>query len=147
LDGVTSRRSLLRGFAMATAAGVVGFVVARTSGLSKRKALTTTANGYGPSTSGGTYLVPLSAVPANGGIILAAQKIVLVKEPNGSLKGFSAICTHQGCTVSTVQDGIISCPCHGSEFSTVNGAVIQGPATRPLPAIGVDVRDDAVYTD
>jgi Rieske Fe-S protein len=132
---------------MATAAGVAGFVVARTSGLSKRKALTTTANGYGPSTSGGTYLVPLSAVPANGGIILAAQKIVLVKEPNGSLKGFSAICTHQGCTVSTVQDGIISCPCHGSEFSTVNGAVIQGPATRPLPAIGVDVRDDAVYTD
>ncbi len=79
-------------------------------------------------------------------IILATQKIVLVKERNGSLKGFSAICTHQGCTVSMVQDGIISCPCHGSEFSTVNGAVIQGPATRPLPTIAVAVRDDAVYT-
>jgi Rieske Fe-S protein len=132
---------------MAAAAGVAGFVVARVSNLSKPKAVTTQANGYGPSNSGGTYLVTLSAVPANGGLILDTQKIVLVKDRDGSVKGFSAICTHQGCTVATVQDGVISCPCHGSEFSAVTGAVIQGPATRPLPAIGVVVRDNAVYTD
>lgn len=146
-DDVTSRRSLLRGLGMAVVAGIAGFVTARLSSLSKPKAPTTTANGYGPSTSVGTYLVPLEAVPADGGLILATQKVVLVNERDGSLKGFSAICTHQGCTVATVQNYVISCPCHGSQFSAVTGAVIQGPATRPLPRVAVVVRDKAVYTE
>jgi len=146
LDEATSRRSVLRGLAVTTVAGVAGYVVARTSGLTKPKAPTTGANGYGPSASPGRYLVPYSEVPANGGLILAADKIVLVREPDGVLKGFSAVCTHQGCTVAMVQHGIISCPCHGSEFSTLTGDVVQGPATRPLPPVAVVVRHNYVYT-
>src|SRR5579863_2884077 len=126
-DEVMSRRSVLRGLAMVTAAGVAGYAVARNSSLSKPKSATTAANGYGPSTSGGRYLAPLSAVPANGGVILAAAKVVLVREPSKALKGFSAICTHQGCTVAMVQNGVISCPCHGSQFSALTGAVVNGP--------------------
>ncbi len=116
---------------MTTVAGVAGYVVARTSGWTKAKAPTTGANGYGPSTTPGRYLVPYSEVPANGGLILAADEIVLVREPGGVLKGFSAVCTHQGCTVAMVQNGIISCPCHGSEFSTLNGHVVQGRPPGP----------------
>ena len=137
---------MLRGLAVTTVAGVAGYIVARTSGLTKPKAPTTGANGYGPSPSPGRYLVPYREIPADGGLILAADKIVLVREPNGTLKGFSAVCTHQGCTVAMVQNGIISCPCHGSEFSTLNGGVVQGPATRPLPPVGVVVRNNYVYT-
>lgn len=146
LDEVTSRRSVLRGLAITTVAGVAGYVVARSSGLAKPKAAATGANGYAPTTSPGRYLVPYREIPANGGLILAADKIVLVREPNGSLKGFSAVCTHQGCTVAMVQHGIISCPCHGSEFSTLTGDVIQGPATLPLPPVAVVVRNNYVYT-
>ena len=116
------------------------------AGLAKAKALTTGANGYGPTASAGRYLAPLSLVPPGGGVVLTAQKIVLVREPSGIVKGFSAICTHQGCTVATVQKGVISCPCHGSQFSAVTGAVVHGPATRPLPTVAVVLRDNAVYT-
>jgi len=60
--------------------------------------------------------------------------------------GFSSVCTHQGCTVGSVANDVITCPCHGSHFNAQTGAVISGPAPRPLPAIAVVVRDGAVYT-
>ena len=145
LDDLASRRSVLRGAAMAAVAGVAGFLVARNSSLTKPKAPTTQANGYGPAPTTGTYLTPLDKVPVDGGVILASQAVVLVREPDGVLKGFSAICTHQGCTVGSIANGIITCPCHGSEYSTLNGAVVRGPAPRPLPPVAVVVRDGDVY--
>jgi Rieske Fe-S protein len=146
LDLQVSRRSFFRGFAMASAAGIAGYIVARNSGLATPKAPTTGANGYGPATSGGRYLVPLSQVPAKGGLILATDKIVLVREHGGLLRGFSAICTHQGCTVNSIANGVITCPCHGSQYSAVTGDVIRGPAPRPLPTVQVVVRNNYVYT-
>jgi Rieske Fe-S protein len=147
LKGLTSRRAFLRNSAMATAAGVAGYIVGATSGLSKPKPPGTEPNGYGPSTGGGRYLAAVSAVPPHGGgLILASDHVVLVMEASGHLKAFSSTCTHQGCTVASVVNGIIQCPCHGSQFSAVNGAVIQGPATRPLPPVAIAVRDGYVYT-
>jgi Rieske Fe-S protein len=58
---------------------------------------------------------------------------------------FSSTCTHLGCTVNKVTKGKIYCPCHGSVFSAQSGAVEQGPATRPLPAVQVTVRNGMVY--
>jgi Rieske Fe-S protein len=146
LESIISRRSLLRGVLLSSIAGVAGYVVARNSVLGQPKALSTGANGYGPPTSGGRYLVPVSEVPPSGGLILAADKVVLVREQSGVLKAFSAICTHQGCTVNSIANGVITCPCHGSQYSAVNGAVIRGPAPRPLPTIAIAVRDNDVYT-
>jgi Rieske Fe-S protein len=146
LERLTSRRAFLRNTAMATAAGVAGYVVGRTSGLTKPKRPGTEPNGYGPPSGGGKYLAALSAVPAHGGgLILASDHVVLVREADGQVKGFSSTCTHQGCTVALVVKGIIQCPCHGSQFSAANGAVIQGPATRPLPPVPVSVRNGYVY--
>ncbi len=34
--------------------------------------------------------------------------------------------------VTKVVDSVISCPCHGSQFSAFDGTVKQGPATQPL---------------
>ncbi len=70
---------------------LASYVVARSSGLAKPKAATTGANGYGPTSSPGRYLVPLREIPANGALILAADKIVLVREPDG--EGFLG-CLH-----------------------------------------------------
>ncbi len=131
---------------MALVAAAAGFVTARASGLAKARAATTGANNYGPAPSTGRNLGPVSEVPQNGGVVLTADKIVLVHEADGSLMAFSAVCTHQGCIVASVQHGIIQCPCHGSQYSAVTGAVVHGPAPRPLARIPIVVQDSYIYT-
>jgi len=148
-----TRRSALTGAVVTAVAAVVGFVVARNSSAAKAKASMAAANGYGPASasgsgsgSQGTRLAALSQVPAGGGVVLAQADVVLVRSTSGTVLGFSATCTHQGCTVSSVQGGLIRCPCHGSAFDATTGAVVNGPASRPLPKVSVVVRDDSVYT-
>jgi Rieske Fe-S protein len=61
------------------------------------------------------------------------------------VRAFSATCPHQGCPVSTVANGTIDCPCHGSRFDAKTGAVVAGPAPRGLTPVAVVVRDGGVY--
>jgi Rieske Fe-S protein len=138
-----SRRSVLRGCALAVSGGVVGFVVARQSDAADDKAPTAAANGYGPSSnSTNNALTTVAAVPAGGGLI--KNGVVVTKDDAGTIHAFSATCTHQGCTVSSVSGGAILCPCHGSKFDASTGAVLRGPATRPLPAVPVAVQGDQI---
>ena len=51
---------------------------------------------------------------------------ILIRETDGSLKAFSAVCTHAGCTVG-YEGGTIVCPCHGGEYNAETGEVIAGP--------------------
>jgi Rieske Fe-S protein len=51
---------------------------------------------------------------------------------------FSAICTHQGCTVQAAGKEL-RCPCHGSVFDAFTGQVQQGPAQAPLNKVNVSV--------
>ncbi|MDZ7915043.1 MAG: Rieske (2Fe-2S) protein [Rhodococcus sp. (in: high G+C Gram-positive bacteria)] len=50
----------------------------------------------------------------------------------GLFRAFSAVCTHQGCTVAEIKDGTINCPCHGSKYSIFDGSVVERPAQKPL---------------
>jgi cytochrome b6-f complex iron-sulfur subunit len=69
---------------------------------------------------------------------------LLVHLDNGDFVAYSAVCTHQGCTVA-YQGGNLACPCHGSVFDPANGAaVVAGPAPRPLPEIPVKVQGGEV---
>ncbi|HEX7744178.1 MAG TPA: Rieske (2Fe-2S) protein [Micromonosporaceae bacterium] len=81
-------------------------------------------------------------IPVGGGKIFAAQRVVVTQPEKGTFKGFSAICTHQGCPVASVDGGTINCTCHGSKYSIEDGSVKNGPATRPLPARTVNVEGD-----
>jgi Rieske Fe-S protein len=89
-------------------------------------------------------LATISAVPVGGGMILAEKKIVITQPQAGSFKAFTAVCTHQGCTVSTVSGGTINCPCHGSKFSVANGSVVGGPAPSPLAAVSIKVQGTSI---
>jgi Rieske Fe-S protein len=141
-----ARRSVLTGTAVAAVAGLLGFLLARNSSAAVPQA-GAAANGYGPAAaSGGKKLAALSAVPQGGGVVLGSVGVVLTSDAQGGVHAFSATCTHQGCTVGPVRDGRIVCPCHGSEFDARTGAVVRGPATRPLPQVRVVVRDGAVFT-
>ena len=89
-------------------------------------------------------LASTSQVPVGGGTILAAKKIVITQPQSGTFKAFTAVCTHQGCIVSTVSGGTINCPCHGSKFSIKDGSVVNGPATAPLAAVPIKVEGTSV---
>lgn len=81
-------------------------------------------------------------VPVGGGVI--AGGVVVTQPTEGDFRAFSSTCTHQGCTVSDVSDGIISCPCHGSQYSAEDGSVEQGPATAALPPVDITVDGDQI---
>ncbi len=67
------------------------------------------------------------------------SKIIEVKPSNGSsfsvavsrqgniYEVLSASCTHRGCTVVATKSELL-CPCHGSAFNPLTGAVNAGPA-------------------
>ena len=93
----------------------------------------------------GTVLGTAGEIPVGGGKIFAAAKVVVTQPVRGQYEGFSAVCTHVGCILSEVADGTIDCPCHGSEFKITNGAVVTGPAPRPLPKKQIKVVDGQVF--
>ncbi|MFH8801799.1 Rieske (2Fe-2S) protein [Streptomyces sp. NPDC017936] len=97
-----------------------------------------------PAVAAGKKLAATADIPVGGGTVFAEEKVVVTQPAKGDFKAFSAICTHQGCTVSTVADGTINCACHKSSFSIADGSVTAGPATEPLPAEPITVRGDTI---
>ena len=99
-----------------------------------------------PPAAGGAAptLAAVADVPVGGGVVVAAQGLVVTQPEAGTFKAFSAVCTHQGCTVSEVAGGTINCPCHGSKFAVADGSPTAGPATKPLAEKAVAVQGNAV---
>ncbi|WP_433429726.1 Rieske (2Fe-2S) protein [Nonomuraea sp. CA-141351] len=92
----------------------------------------------------GGALAKTADIPVGGGTVFKDQKIVVTQPTSGEFKAFSAVCTHNGCTVGNVSDGVIVCPCHGSKFAIADGSVKDGPADKPLPAQQIKVEGDQI---
>ncbi|MER7701093.1 MULTISPECIES: Rieske (2Fe-2S) protein [unclassified Streptomyces] len=101
-------------------------------------------DGASPGASGGAELARAEDIPVGGGTVFKERKVVVTQPEEGDFKAFSAVCTHASCLVSTVSDGTINCPCHGSRYSITDAAVEAGPATRPLPAERISVADGTI---
>jgi Rieske Fe-S protein len=95
-----------------------------------------------PAAPRGEPLASTSAIPVGGGTVFADKQVVVTQPEAGTFKAFSAICTHQGCTVNKVAAGTIDCPCHGSKYSITDGSVVRGPARRALAPRQVTVAGD-----
>jgi Rieske Fe-S protein len=140
-----SRRRML-GAGVVLIAAAAGYVVARNLPSAERPADTryplpgepSSEVGDSDTTDPGTRLLAVDEIPDGGGVVLAEQQLVLTRSGD-TVRGFSAVCTHQGCLVDAVRDGSIVCPCHGSHFDADTGAVLTGPASRPLPDVAVTV--------
>ena len=140
-----SRRALLAGAGITCAAMLAGCTTHNTSNGGVTPAPSGTAASAGGSTPAATALAATSQVPDGGGKIIDAERIVITQPQSGSFKAFSAICTHEGCFVSSVSHGTINCPCHGSKFRITDGSVAHGPATRPLPRIAINVEGTSIF--
>lgn len=150
-QGAPARRTVV------TAAGAAGLAVALTacgsedtssSGSSTTQNGGDTSGGSGgdgaAAGSGGTVLAKASDIPEGGGKVFGDEGVVVTQPTKGEFKAFSSQCTHQGCAVSQVADGVIVCPCHNSEFSAADGSVKKGPAVQPLPAKNISVTGDEI---
>ena len=70
------------------------------------------------------------------------EEIALLRLGDGSLRALGTTCTHLGCQVRPGGEFLV-CPCHGSTFDR-QGAVVRGPAQRPLTSFPVAVSEDRV---
>ncbi|NKQ28912.1 Rieske (2Fe-2S) protein [Streptomyces galbus] len=138
------------------AAGAAGLAVALTAcgGSGDDSSDARSATGGGSASSGGTgggdnaaagaALTTTADIPEGGGKVFGDKKVVVTQPAAGDFKAFSAVCTHQGCAVKSVQDGVIHCPCHNSNFSITDGSVKSGPATKALPSVPIKVSGDSI---
>ncbi|MDC5695849.1 Rieske (2Fe-2S) protein [Intrasporangium calvum] len=135
---LTGRRNVLTG-----AAGIAGAgALAACSSPPVPTTAAPDAAGAGSAVAGR----PISEIPVGGGKIFPDTKVVVTQPAAGTLKAFSTTCTHQGCAVTSIRDGQIICPCHGSAFDIESGAPTpDSQAKRPLEAKSVTVSGDS-YT-
>ena len=156
----STRRGVLAGVGLV---GLAGAVSACGSGGSSSSSAGTTAgappatagagsapssaSGGGGSTAGaqGSALATTSEIPVGSGKIFTSEKVVVTQPNSGDFKAFSAVCTHMGCIVSTISNGTIDCPCHGSQYSISTGAVVGGPAPSPLAAQTIKVTGSNIF--
>jgi Rieske Fe-S protein len=89
--------------------------------------------------------VATSKVPVGGGVILEDANFVVTQPSKGKYKAFSKICTHQGCPVSSINNRVILCNCHGSEYSIKDGSVTNPPAPKPLAEAKTTVFEGKVF--
>ncbi len=85
-------------------------------------------------------------VPLEGGVIIAESKVVVVQPEAGTFAAYTAVCPHQGCLVTSVEQNEIICACHDSRFSSADGSVIRGPALEGLTAAAIAVDGDTITT-
>lgn len=143
-DNMT-RRSVLHGAGAAGAVVAAGGLAACGSGAASTTAsqAVSAAGGAASKAAGAAAdAIKQADIPVGGGKIV--DKVVITQPTAGTFKAFSAVCTHQGCTVSKVENARIICACHNSVFDAATGAVVSGPAKTALSATSISVSANGI---
>ena len=83
----------------------------------------------------------LTRIGSSGDVVTGHMRVFVVGETkvsvasaNGRLYAFDDTCTHTGCSLAKgkLEGTTVTCPCHGSQFDVTSGAVLRGPAKRPV---------------
>ena len=130
------RRSVLR-------VGITGALAVAFAGAGKffaKAAPATSTSAAGK----GTKIVKLTSLKVGAARNFVASNgapAILFRTKTGVF-AYSAICTHQGCTVAySAASKTMKCPCHQAEFDPNKSArVVNGPAVNPLGKIKVAVK-------
>ena len=60
-----------------------------------------------------------------------AGVFLLARMSASAFSAVEAVCTHEGCTITSADGGAYVCPCHGSRYNR-SGQVLAGPARASL---------------
>lgn len=126
---VASRRTVLRGAALAPVAGL-GLAACAGGGDDRAAPL-----------SGPVELGPESEVAAGGVKLYRDHRVVVSRGEDGTLQAYDTLCTHAGCPINKLDGTRLICPCHGSEFDVTTGKVLREPAVAPLKRLTVEVKN------
>ena len=74
---------------------------------------------------------------------------VNVSNVGGQLYAIDDTCTHMGCSLAQgdLSGTTVTCECHGSQFDVTSGAVLRGPAQRPVRSLPLRVDGDDLLAD
>ena len=142
-DGGLSRRWVMAGAAGLSVTALAACSSGTTTSAGSAGGGSATGGTPGAASAGsggaaGTPVAKVAEVPVGGGFIAKEAKVVVTQPTAGVFSGYSVVCPHRSCAVSSVRDKEIICPCHGSTFG-LDGGVISGPATSGLMAVKVKV--------
>lgn len=136
------RRTVLRG-----AAGTVGVLGAGVFGAGTLAGCANRGSSDVHPARSGQTIIAVDDVPVGGvaSVIIDRRPAFVARPDADTVRAFSAVCTHQGCTVVAAGE-ILMCPCHHSHFELLTGEVTRGPAEKNLPPIDVHLADGDVIT-
>jgi len=143
LTDQTTRRAVLGGVAAVGAGAFLAACGSDEPNGSSGSADGTTEESGGDAAAGGA-LATIDEVPVGGGTVFQKEKVVVTQLTEGDYKAFTAVCTHQGCTVGSVEGDTIQCNCHGSQYNAADGTVKKGPAPKALAAKKVTVEGNNI---
>jgi Rieske Fe-S protein len=153
VNGGASRRAVLLGMGAVGAAGVLAACggddpqtppAAPGGSTPDGGGATTSPTAGGPAQRGAPDGIPVDSVPVGGGVVDPNRRVVVTQPTAGQFRAFDATCTHEFCLVTSVDGGLITCPCHGSQFRIEDGSVARGPARQPLPSRNATVTDGVI---
>lgn len=75
---------------------------------------------------------------------------ILIANIDGAYYAIGDVCTHRGCRLSggaLKESGVVTCPCHGSNFNVKTGSVTKGPASAPERVFQVKVEKDDILVE
>ncbi|ASN39037.1 hypothetical protein CGQ24_08410 [Arthrobacter sp. 7749] len=97
-------------------------------------------------TGNATDAIAVAKLPVSGtaSVTIGGAGYLLYRPDQTTVLAYTSVCTHQGCKVGTGSGTTFKCPCHGSEYSKLDGSVTQGPAPKALTRFAAVIQGDQV---
>jgi nitrite reductase/ring-hydroxylating ferredoxin subunit len=77
-------------------------------------------------------------------VVPVEDRSVLFSRTDDVVSAIDGVCSHAGGPLSRgkVEDGVVTCPWHGSCFRLIDGTVVRGPASHPQPILETRATSD-----
>ena len=143
---MVSRRTAIATVVGVSSAGILAACTPEVSSLTQTPNAESSETSAPESSGQAVEACKVSDVPVGSGkqFNVNGTPLLITQPRSGEFRAFSAVCTHAGYVIQSVQDNEIVCDNHGARFDADNGSVIKTPATRALGKIKVEVQGDSV---